>query len=1162
MPKTAEKEQTLRVFILGQTRVEVAGEPFRFKAVRKVLPLLGYLALRNQGPVGREQIAFTLWPDDEEEIALANLRRNIYLLTRALPPAPAKRPWLLVDAAAVQWNPEAETWLDVSEFERLANEPQLESAEAAVALYAGELLEGNYEDWIFGERERLRSIYVRILGQLVDDRRRKRDLPSAIGFARRILAADAWREDTLRGLMSLRYESGDAAGALAEFDAFAKRLRQEMAVEPMPETVAVRERIAGNAELDEPLVPAEDAPVTHLDRRALPFVDRENEFSQLRTAWSRASRRAGGFVLVGGEAGIGKSRLLDEFAYEVEGQGARVLRGMTSVPEASPYQPLAEAFASVLPVLAKLRVNPIWLAAIAQIVPDLRARRDDLPALPGLTAEREQTRLQEAFVATLEAIGRGRPTLVVLEDLHHAGEATLAAIEEIARRTSGSTVMVVATYREDETARSHPLRRMRRRLSERGLATFLSPTPLPRSAIDQLVELVPALSAAGTGMANVLQERSEGNALFLSEAIRDILEGGDGTGSGVRATISARVARLSDGARAFADSAAVAGTTFDVDLVRDVTSWTEDVALEALDELLDRSIVREAGSSKRYAYEFSHRLVQMTIYDDLPEEVRVRRHRRVARVLEDRSSTSSADLAFHYERGRVPGVAARHYLSAAEAALALGATDDALSYDARGLSLAEDPVLRRPLLFLRERLHGLRGERAAQLEDLELLSSIDAALPDRDAHLEILLRRAGLQRATGHIEEERRWLDELRRAVEAGAGSAWELRAGLAEARRHLATAAYAEAAVEATRARDLAQNADEKAGLLEALCILAEVSARQGRLEDAEALLGEAQHTASAIGHREALARATTQAMRGAAARQAYPEAKVLCESALLMYREMGDRLGEAETLNALAFIELRLGDLPAEQRALAAAIAVCESIGYRQGLANAYLESALLDFRLGRLTQAEQLLARASEAYAALDDARGQTNCDINSSFIAAGRGDLETARQHGEAALANARRLGIPLIEAVALGNMGIVERQAGNLEAAIAHLERAIAMRAALRSIDSLEDRTELAFALLLAGRAAEALQLAEELTRAPESELASLAWPFYVPWVIARIFASRKAGDVEAKRFHDRAVRELGEYVAAMDPHARATFLTLPLSRQILEGLNSATAAKG
>ncbi len=1151
MTKAAEKGEQLRVYILGQTRVEVDGTPFRFKAVRKVLPLLGYLALRNRGPVGREQIAFTLWPDDEEESALANLRRNIYLLTRALPPSAPKRPWLLVDAADVQWNPEAEVWLDVIEFERLANEPQLESAEGAAALYAGELLDGHYEDWIFSERERLRSIYVRILGQLVDDRRRKRDLGSAIGFARRILAADAWREDTLRTLMSLRYESGDGAGALAEFDAFAKRLRQEMSVEPMPETVAVRERIARNAELVEPLAPSEDAPVAHLDRRALPFVDRENELSQLRTAWSRASRRAGGFVLAGGEAGIGKTRLLDEFAYEVENQGARVLRGMTGVPEAAPYQALAEAFASVLPVLVKIALNPIWLAAIAQVVPELRARRNDLPALPGLPADREQTRLQEAFVATLEAIGRGRPTLVVLEDLHHAGEATLAAIEEIARRTSGSTVMLVATYREDETTRSHPLRRLRRRLSERGLVQFLSPTPLPRSAIDQLVELVPALTAAGKNVANALQERSEGNALFLSEAIRDILEGGDGTGTGVRATISARLARLGGEARTFADSAAVAGVTFDVELVRDVTSWTEDVALEALDELLDRSIVREAGSSKRYSYEFSHRLVQTTIYDELPEEVRIRRHRRVARVLEERSGTSSADLAFHYERGRVPGLAARHYLSAAEAALALGATDDALAYDTRGLALAEDSALRLPLLFLRERLHGLRGERGAQLEDLDLLALIEPSLGDRDARLEILIRRAALDRATGRIEDERQWLDHLHSAVAEGAGTAWELRAGLAEAQRDLATAAYPDATLQATRARQLAEDAGDRTGLLEALCILAEAAARQGRLEDAEAYLGEAQHTATAIGRREALARATTQAMRGAAARQAYPEAKVLSESALSIYREIGDRLGEAETLNALALIESRLGDLVAEQRSLASAIAVCESIGNRQGLANAYLESARLELRLGRLANAELLLIRASEAYEALNDARGRTNCDVNLSFIAAARGDFGTARARGEAALADARRLGIPMSEAVALGNMGIVERQAGNLDFAIAHLEHAIAMRSALRSIDLLEDRVELAFAMLLAKREDDALQLAEELARAPQAEVAGLVWPFYLPWVIAQIFASRAERSADAKQFGERAVRELGEYASVMDPDARDAFLALPLSRKIL-----------
>ena len=609
----------------------------------------------------------------------------------------------------------------------------------------------------------------------------------------------------------------------------------------------------------------------------------------------------------------------------------------------------------------------MWLAAIAQVVPELRLRRKDLPALPALPADREQTRLQEAFVAAIDALGRGRPTLVILEDLHHAGEATLAAVEEIARRTAGSTVMTVATYREDETTRMHPLRRMRRRLSERGLLQYLSPTPLPRAAIDQLVDSS-ALVSAGPGVAAALQERSEGNALFLSEAIRDLLEGG-AAGVGVRATISARVGRLGDAARTFAANAAVAGTTFDVDLVRDVTSWSEDQALESLDELLDRSIVREAGASKRYAYEFTHRPVQATIYDEIPEEARVRRHRRVARVLEERGEATSADLAFHYERGRVPGTAARHYFRAAEAALALGATDDALASAERALALADDAELRSSLLLLREDLHRLSGARAAQLEDLDLLRELNAGGRDANVHLEILIRRAALARATGHIDEERRWLDALGESVKHGGDATWQVRLASAEARRSVAMGNYAEAARQAGDARELSEGSGDKAGLLEALCILTEVAIRQGRMADGEALLSAAQQTATDIGRREALARATMQSVLAATTRQAAPEAKALsnppsrstARSQTVRAKRKRSACSPSSSFASATSSSRgapRSGDAPRRIDRLRERHRRCQ-----HGL-------AYVELRLGRFEGAETTLLRAREGYGRLNE------------------------------------------------------------------------------------------------------------------------------------------------------------------------------------------------
>ena len=1152
MVRPSEQPGLLRVFLLGPPRFEFDGAPFRFKSARKTMSLLGYLLLNREGAVARDRIAFTLWPDDEEEAALGNLRRNLYLLTKSLPTAPAERPWLTIEASDVQWNPDAPLWLDAVEFERLAQEADPSSLEAAAALYSGDLLEEVYDDWVFAERERLRSLYLRTLGDLIAGRRKMRDFEGAIGFARRLLSVDSWREDVVRTVMSLRYESGDRAGALAEYDAFAARLKAELHVDPMPETTAVRERVAANADLpDDGEGTPVDSRVERLGRRPLPFVDREGEFEQLRAYWNRTTQRAGSLVLVGGEAGIGKSRLVDEFAFEVERDGARILHGATSAPEAAPYQCLTEAVRSALAFLTATKVDPIWLAVVAQVVPEIRARRPDLPVLPPLQADREQKRLQQAFVAVIEALARSRPTLIVLEDLHHAGDATLAAVEELARRITMTRVCLIGTYRDDETLRAHPLRKLRRRLSERGALNFLSPTRLPSYAIDELVQLVPELARAGPGVSAALQQRSEGNALFLSEAIRDLLEGGDGSGAGVRATISARLMRLDPEARTFADSAAVAGTTFDVELVRDLTGWSEDRALESLDKLLDRSIVREAGSSRNYAYEFSHHLVQDSLYEELPEDVRVRRHRRVARVLEERAEEGqSAAVAFHYERGRVPGLAARYYGYAAESALALGATEDALSYLERAVEMTDEPATRSSLLLLAERAHALRGDRKAQQHDLDALAALLPSVDDAEIECELLLRRVALARSTGRLEDERAVLDELWRKVEDPERAPWLIGAHVAEAARSFAAGRYDESRHHAGEAAALAAAAGKDVALLEAICTLAEIDANQGRIDEAQTRLNEAHRIASGLGARGALARATTVAGREALVRQDFTGARKLYDSALSLHRESGDRVAEADALTNLAYLESRFGRFDQSRAHLEASMQLHESTGDDRAFADALVSLAYNDMRSGRTASSEASMRRARAAYERIGDARGRMITDINLSFILLRSGDAHGSRAHAQAALEESRALGNPVQEAAALGQLGAAERDCGDLPTAVAHLERALSLRMGRdNSVDVLGDRLELALAYQRNGQIAEAMDLANSLAA---SEAETLTWPYYLPWVVGTILSESSTEGQRAQAFLKRAASELEAYASGMDGETRSDFLRLPLNRTILE----------
>ena len=141
-------------------------EPHELATLPRTWPLWAYLLLHRSHPVKRETLAFTLWPDEPEASARANLRRHLHDLKRILPPpAGSSGPdWLLVDARTIQWNPECDYWLDVMEFERLSG--SADTLAEAVALYEGDFLESSYDDWLFYERERLRDLYLADLSQL------------------------------------------------------------------------------------------------------------------------------------------------------------------------------------------------------------------------------------------------------------------------------------------------------------------------------------------------------------------------------------------------------------------------------------------------------------------------------------------------------------------------------------------------------------------------------------------------------------------------------------------------------------------------------------------------------------------------------------------------------------------------------------------------------------------------------------------------------------------------------------------------------------------------------------------------------------------------------------------------------------------------------------
>ena len=235
------KPMELRIYLLGSFRVFHDRIALKLPPRSRVVSLWAYLCLHRDRLIPRAQLAYTLWPESTEKDARANLRRHLHLL-RSL--VPSGESWLILEGDAVQWHQNNNCWLDIVEFGQLANAP--DRLEEAVSLYSGDLLENIYEDWVFFDRESVKSAYFSLLMQLVERNRQKRDYRAAITYGTLLLAKDPFREDCLRQLMSLYYMTGDRASALKMYDLFAMKLSSEIHVEPMPETTAIRELIKEN----------------------------------------------------------------------------------------------------------------------------------------------------------------------------------------------------------------------------------------------------------------------------------------------------------------------------------------------------------------------------------------------------------------------------------------------------------------------------------------------------------------------------------------------------------------------------------------------------------------------------------------------------------------------------------------------------------------------------------------------------------------------------------------------------------------------------------------------------------------------------------------------------------------------------------------------------
>ncbi len=1142
----------LEVRLFGQADVRYAGEPVKFAKRSATLAMLALLVLKRGHEISRESLAFTLFPESDEAAALAELRRYLYLANKALPAGPGV-PWILSDAETVRWNEAAGAFVDVVEFERLSAEPATQPQ--AVELYTGDLLENVYDDWILTERERLRARYLAVLNDLLERYRAAREFAAAIACATRILTTDPRREDTLRSVVAMRYESGDTAGALAEYDRFAKRLRDELAIAPMPETLALRQSILRNDAVPgsvqvAPAGATSTAPILSV----LPFVGRANELATLYAAWGRAARGGGGLLLLSGEAGVGKTRLTAEVARTVQAEGGRVFAGATASPESMPYQSIVAALRSGLPLLLARQLSAERRTVLAPLLPELREAGTPGVTFSETSGESATARVYEAFSYAVRRLGSPRPLLLILEDLHWAGSATIEALASIVRDAARSPILILATLRNEETPLTHPLRALQRSLQPYHNVAELELDRFGESEVRELVARIGEFAGRESELGPILYAQSEGNALFLNEAIGVMLQDCEAlpASSTMAGLIAARIGRLEKESRTVAEIAAVAGSGCSVSLIREVSNLSGASIARGLDDLLDHRIFREAGARAAEDYVFSHHLIAEAIYAEIEPGFRRQRHARIAHCLEaaydSNARASPREIARHYESAGAHESAAQWYLTAARSAAAVHAHGDTIEMASRALENASSDETRAAVLDVREKARSRRGDREGQREDIEALERLagDRAI----ARFDVVMRRVLLARALGDSDDERRHLDALQ-ALAGELGS--EARAqALTQSATHAGHCSRSAEAVEPAReALAIYEQSGNLQGQLECLCLLVEFTSNIGDLAAARNYLSLIRERAASLTDQALEAQALATAGVAALLRQDYNECFALTKRALELHLVLNDREGEAGSRGRLAVTAAWLGDYTVALREFDLALEIYEALGHKRGLAVTYTNRTLLLMRMGLFVEALRSIDRSNELLEKVRERRTLVANRVNASFVSLQLGDGAAAREFAASALGIAREMAYPVFEAAALANLGNAERALGDLQTAIGHMEAGMAIRRPLQeSRDFVDDLADLTLAYVEAGRTADALAGAREIDAIGAAPLDGAFWPHYAWWAAAQGFAAGGAS-AQARDAAARARGELERFANRIaDEQVRNNFLALPINQTI------------
>ena len=784
--------RNLQFRVLGPLEAVIDGRVIELGPPKQRAFLAALLVERGR-VVSVDQLADLLWDGEPPDRALVSLRAYASNLRKVIEPDRDKKaaPVVLRTVAPGYVLDVADEDIDSGVFERLTSEartardggdPSRACAllDEALALWRGAALADLATEPVARtEVARLEELRLGAIEDRIDAALALGRLRESVAELERLTTAHPRRE-RLHGLLMLAlHRAGRTPEALAVYRDVTERLLDELGLEPGPQLRALEAQIR-SGELDaHPPTQSESAadldgktPILLEDARAAqptgpPLVGRSNELASVTAALEEACAGRGSIVLVTGDAGIGKTRFLEEVAALAGAhptQPAVAWSRCFEAEDAPPFWPWRQILRSIVeqvtPETVRAMASDVRLRPLVARVPEYAARLGvdiDPAEEPVRYGDGDRFLVFDAATGFLVRAAAERPLVVLFDDLHWANAATLQLLAFLASTVASVPLLVVGTYRENEVASSDALGALLAELARVRAARI----GLGRLADDDAAALAVALLAADenpqndhdTALVDDVVRRAEGNPFFVSELLRLAEdEGGLATSvpAGIGNVIGRRLQRLPERVTTVLTAAAVAGREFDVAVVETVVDDAD--TLDLIDAAADAGLVVEHPTTPgRYA--FTHALVQESLLGELAGLRRARLHARIARALESMPAADPmarlTELARHYCAGAPAGTAERAVEVSVEAGdndMARLAYEDARAHYERALDAMEAGALvdehRRASTLVSlaracrssgasaaSREHALEAARVARrIDDAELLSDAGLAL--------------------------------------------------------------------------------------------------------------------------------------------------------------------------------------------------------------------------------------------------------------------------------------------------------------------------------------------------------------------------------------------------------------------------------------------------